>query len=69
VFSEIGSYETTLISSRKMENDERVVRIRRRIEGVLVATSTVCWSIIFMKAGLKRRRRSRRDLNHYNFKA
>jgi len=37
VFSEIGSYETTLISSRKMENDERVVRIRRRIEGVLVA--------------------------------
>ncbi len=37
VFSEIGSYETTLISSKKMENDERVVRIRRRIEGVLVA--------------------------------
>jgi ATP phosphoribosyltransferase len=37
VFSEIGSYETTLISSKKMESDERVVRIKRRIEGVLVA--------------------------------
>lgn len=37
VYKEIGIYETTLIASKKIANDERVTRIRRRIEGVLVA--------------------------------
>lgn len=37
VFKEIGVYETTLISSKKISGDERVNKIRRRIEGVLVA--------------------------------
>jgi ATP phosphoribosyltransferase len=37
VFKEIGSYETTLISSQDMAEDPRVIKIRRRIEGVLVA--------------------------------
>ncbi|HQO39915.1 MAG TPA: ATP phosphoribosyltransferase [Spirochaetota bacterium] len=37
VFKEIGLYETTLIASKKIAGDERVTRIKRRIEGVLVA--------------------------------
>ncbi|HPS58677.1 MAG TPA: ATP phosphoribosyltransferase [Spirochaetota bacterium] len=37
VYKEIGIYETTLISSKKIAGDERVTRIKRRIEGVLVA--------------------------------
>jgi len=39
VFSDIGIYETTLIASRKITGDERITRIRRRIEGVLVASN------------------------------
>ncbi|PKL17533.1 MAG: ATP phosphoribosyltransferase [Spirochaetae bacterium HGW-Spirochaetae-5] len=37
VFKEIGVYETTLITKRELADDERIVRIKRRIEGVLVA--------------------------------
>ena len=37
VFKEIGLYETTLIASKKIAGDERVTRIKRRREGVLVA--------------------------------
>ncbi len=37
VFKDIGVYETTLIASKKIAGDERITRIRRRIEGVLVA--------------------------------
>lgn len=37
VYKEIGLYETTLIASKKIASDERVTRIKRRIEGVLVA--------------------------------
>jgi ATP phosphoribosyltransferase len=37
VFKEIGRYETTLIASKKIAGDERVAKIKRRIEGVLVA--------------------------------
>ena len=37
VFKEIGVYETTLIASKEVADDERVTIIKRRIEGVLVA--------------------------------
>ncbi len=37
VFKEIGTYQTTLITKRELVNDQRIVKIRRRIEGVLVA--------------------------------
>ena len=37
VFREIGVYETTLICKKESVNDERIVKIKRRIEGVLVA--------------------------------
>ncbi|HOP62227.1 MAG TPA: ATP phosphoribosyltransferase [Spirochaetota bacterium] len=53
VFSEIGSYETTLISSKKMENDERVMRIKRRIEGVLVANHYSMLEYNIHEKGLK----------------
>ena len=39
VFKEIGLYETTLVASRKIVHDERITRIKRRIEGVLVANN------------------------------
>lgn len=39
VYKEIGLYETTLISSKKIAGDERVTKIKRRIEGVLVASN------------------------------
>ncbi len=38
VFSEIGKYETVLISGRNVSEDERINRIKRRIEGILLAT-------------------------------
>lgn len=38
VFREIGVYETTLISRKESVNDERILNIKRRIEGVLVAS-------------------------------
>lgn len=38
VFSEIGKYETVLITSPGMAEDERIVRLKRRIEGILLAT-------------------------------
>lgn len=38
VFKEIGIYETVLISNKGSINDPRIVTIRRRIEGVLVAS-------------------------------
>jgi ATP phosphoribosyltransferase len=37
IFREIGVYETTLITKKENANDERIVTIRRRIEGVIVA--------------------------------
>ena len=37
VFREIGTYQTTLITKKELVNDRRIVKIRRRIEGVLVA--------------------------------
>ena len=37
VFSEIGIYETTLVAHKDVAEDERIMRIKRRIEGVLVA--------------------------------
>jgi ATP phosphoribosyltransferase len=37
VFSEIGIYETTLVAHNGVAEDERIMRIKRRIEGVLVA--------------------------------
>ena len=37
VFSEIGLYETTLVAHKGVAEDERIMRIKRRIEGVLVA--------------------------------
>ncbi len=37
VFSEIGVYETTLVANKNVLKDERVERVKRRIEGVLVA--------------------------------
>jgi ATP phosphoribosyltransferase len=38
VFSEIGIYETTLVVHKDVAEDERIMRIKRRIEGVLVAS-------------------------------
>ncbi len=37
VFSEIGVYETTFVAHKSVAEDERVIKIKRRIEGVLVA--------------------------------
>lgn len=37
VFQEIGIYETTLITNKNSLKDDRVVKIKRRMEGVLVA--------------------------------
>ncbi len=37
VFSEIGLYETTFVAHKSVVQDERVIKIKRRIEGVLVA--------------------------------
>lgn len=39
VFKEIGIYETTLVASKKIAEDERIKVIKRRIEGVLVANN------------------------------
>jgi ATP phosphoribosyltransferase len=38
VFSDIGSYETVLIANRSVAGDLRIQQIRRRIEGILVAS-------------------------------
>lgn len=37
VFRDIGSYETVLIANRAVADDSRIMQIRRRIEGILVA--------------------------------
>lgn len=37
VFSEIGVYETTFVAHKSVAEDERILKIKRRIEGVLVA--------------------------------
>jgi ATP phosphoribosyltransferase len=37
VFSEIGSYQTVLIAGRKVAPDERIIRVERRLEGILIA--------------------------------
>ncbi len=37
VFREIGRYQTVLIAGRDRADDERVARIRRRMEGILIA--------------------------------
>jgi len=37
VFSDIGVYETTLVAHKSAADDERIEKIKRRIEGVLVA--------------------------------
>ena len=39
VFRDIGSYETVLIANRAVADDPRVMQIRRRIEGILVANN------------------------------
>jgi len=43
VFGDIGSYETVLIAGRGVAADPRVQQIRRRIEGILVASQ---WSML-----------------------
>lgn len=37
VFTDIGSYESVLISNKKLKNDPRINMIKRRMEGILVA--------------------------------
>ncbi len=37
IFCEIGKYETQLICSKALENDARINRIKKRIEGILIA--------------------------------
>lgn len=37
IFREIGKYQTVLIANRKKVLDERIIRIQRRIEGILIA--------------------------------
>lgn len=37
VFREIGRYQTVLIAGKAVAGDERITRIRRRIEGILIA--------------------------------
>ena len=37
VLREIGRYQTVLIAGRRVASDERIVRIKRRIEGILIA--------------------------------
>lgn len=37
VLSEIGSYETVLVSNKKISSNPQVLQIKRRIEGILVA--------------------------------
>jgi ATP phosphoribosyltransferase len=37
IFSEIGSYQAVLISSKNLKDDPRVLKIKRRIDGILVA--------------------------------
>ncbi|MFW5808166.1 MAG: ATP phosphoribosyltransferase [Spirochaetota bacterium] len=38
IFSEIGLYETVMIAGTDLACDERIIRMRRRIEGILLAT-------------------------------
>ncbi|MEK6795060.1 MAG: ATP phosphoribosyltransferase [Spirochaetota bacterium] len=37
IFREIGKYQTVLIANKKIAADERIARIKRRIEGILIA--------------------------------
>jgi ATP phosphoribosyltransferase len=38
IFSDIGSYQAVLVSNKKLKDDPRIARIKRRIDGILVAS-------------------------------
>ena len=38
IFSDIGSYQAVLISSKNLKDDPRILKIKRRIDGILVAS-------------------------------
>ena len=37
VFCDIGSYETQLVANKSLKGDERIEKIKKRIEGILIA--------------------------------
>lgn len=38
IFSDIGSYQAVLVSNKKLKDDPRISRIKRRLDGILVAS-------------------------------